>query len=378
MTMLATGEQSQFSQTLPHASLALKVSQWLDENKQDAADNPIAFGVIPFHESENVHLIIPETVQISSNLKPDRIAKRSRLGDIRSVQSVPSEDDYKRAVQSAVAQMQSGTVEKVVLARALEVEFENSWSPDQLLLPLIQQNPLAYNFSVPLPDQSHEQWLIGSSPELLVRRHGRSFLANPLAGSRKRSDSDEINRSLTESLLGSDKDLNEHAVVVDAMEQALQSFADNLHVPLIPDVISTPTMLHLSTLIEGTLNDPQTSVLELVAALHPTPAVCGQSLAAAKQFIQLCEPFQRGYFTGLVGWCDARGNGEWAIAIRCGVMHPRGLTSYAGAGVVAQSSPEDELLETANKMRTILQAANVSPSVALSPQSSASVVETLL
>ncbi len=118
-------------------------------------------------------------------------------------------------------------------------------------------------------------------------------------------------------------------------------------------------MLHLSTRIEGTVSDANTSVLKLASALHPTPAVCGYPTAQAYDFISQVEPFDRGYFTGLVGWVDARGNGEWVVVIRCAEVEKKRIRVYAGAGIVSGSEPQSELEETGNKMRTVLNALGI-------------------
>ena len=115
-------------------------------------------------------------------------------------------------------------------------------------------------------------------------------------------------------------------------------------------------MWHLSTVVEGTLRDASTSSLHLAQALHPTPAVCGYPSAAARAFIQQHEGFDHNLFTGLIGWEDECGDGEWAVTIRCSQVTAEKVTVYAGAGVVSGSQPERELSETQAKMRTMLDA----------------------
>lgn len=115
-------------------------------------------------------------------------------------------------------------------------------------------------------------------------------------------------------------------------------------------------MWHLSTELKGELTDLSVSSLELAAALHPTPAVCGTPTNAAKEAIKQIEPFDRGFFTGMVGWCDADGDGEWVVTIRCAEAEEHALRLYAGAGIVAGSKPEEELAETSAKFRTMLLA----------------------
>jgi len=139
----------------------------------------------------------------------------------------------------------------------------------------------------------------------------------------------------------------------------LGRFCTDLHVPAGPEVIGTPTMWHLSTRVTGRLTDPAVSALELAEALHPTPAVCGVPEAAARTAIAELEPVDRGYFTGLVGWTDPAGDGEWVITIRSAEVSDRTVRLFAGAGIVEGSRPEAELAETGAKFRTLLRALGV-------------------
>lgn len=198
--------------------------------------------------------------------------------------------------------------------------------------------------------------LIGASPELLVSRSGMQVVSNPLAGSRPRSDDPVEDKRRAEELLSSPKDLHEHAVVVEAVATVLRPYCHTLHVPEKPSVIHSEAMWHLSTEVKGELKDPNTSSLELAIALHPTPAVCGTPMEEAREAIQKIEPFDREFFTGMLGWSDLNGDGEWIVTIRCAEVQENTLRLYAGAGVVAESNPEDELAETSAKFQTMLKA----------------------
>ncbi len=156
------------------------------------------------------------------------------------------------------------------------------------------------------------------------------------------------------SMLASAKDRTEHRYVVDAVRAALAGHCSHLSVPDVPSVIRTPTMLHLSTELTGELADPTVSSLRLAHALHPTPAVCGTPTDLARDAIARLEGYARNWYSGMVGWMDSRGNGEWALSIRCGLVQGRRLRLYAGAGVVADSDPAAEWEETAAKLTTML------------------------
>lgn len=205
--------------------------------------------------------------------------------------------------------------------------------------------------------------LIGASPELLISRRGTTIIANPLAGSEPRSADAQIDQARAEQLLESAKDRREHALVIEAVVEALRPFCRELRVPSEPSLINTPTMWHLSTLIEGELSDETTSSIDLALALHPTPAVCGYPRHAARKAIAEIEAYDRGLFTGMVGWCDDSGDGEWVVTIRCAEVASHSIRLYAGAGVIAGSSPEKELAETGAKFNTMLNALGISERV---------------
>ncbi|MFD0523185.1 isochorismate synthase [Paractinoplanes durhamensis] len=271
---------------------------------------------------------------------------------IRAIRPIPTPEGYRDAVARAVGQIQDGHYTKVVLARSLRAEAPG-FDPAPAVRALAGRDPGGYTFAV---DLGNGRTLFGASPELLVARHGRVVTANPLAGSAPRSaDPVEDSRRAT-ALLASEKDRHEHAVVSDQVADVLRQYCKDLVVPAEPSVVGTATMWHLSTLITGEIADEGVSALELATALHPTPAVCGTPTDAARAAITALEPFERGFYTGMVGWVDANGDGEWAVTIRCATADADGLDLFAGAGVVADSSPEAELAETTAKLGTLLTA----------------------
>ena len=208
--------------------------------------------------------------------------------------------------------------------------------------------------NLPKDEKENSKTLIGASPELLVSRNGMQVISNPLAGSRPRSEDIVEDKRRAEELLSSPKDLHEHAVVVEAV--ATSSVLSYITCPKKPSVIHSEAMWHLSTEVKGELKDPNTSSLQLAIALHPTPAVCGTPMEKAREAIQHIEPFDREFFTGMLGWSDLNGDGEWIVTIRCAEVQENTLRLYAGAGVVAESKPRDELAETSAKFQTMLKA----------------------
>ncbi|MFP3969197.1 isochorismate synthase, partial [Actinomadura fulvescens] len=255
----------------------------------------------------------------------------------------------------------SGRLDKVVLARCLELTADRPVAVPSLLTRLVHADPATHAFAVDVtaPGDPATRTLVGASPELLVARRGAEVLANPLAGSAPRSGDPAEDRRRAAALLASAKDRGEHAHVVAQVGEVLARYCAGLHVPAEPEVIGTPTMWHLSSRITGRLADPAdpaSSALGLAEALHPTPAVCGVPTALARDTIADLEPEDRGYYAGLAGWTGLDGDGEWIIALRGAEVCDRTVRLHAGAGVVAGSDPAGELAETTAKFATMLRA----------------------
>jgi isochorismate synthase len=219
-------------------------------------------------------------------------------------------------------------------------------------------DPLAYTFIASLAFGARTRGtpplLVGASPELLVSRRGRAVRSTPLAGSAPRFGDPEQDRASGQGLLASAKNRQEHAIVVEAIADTLRPACEQLSWDPDPVLLETANVWHLATRFAGTLRDPAPNVVELVAALHPTPAVCGTPVATARTTISELETFDRGGYAGPVGWMDAAGDGEWAIALRCAELRGDRATLFAGAGIVADSEPDDEVDETERKFRAFL------------------------
>ncbi|WP_447039176.1 isochorismate synthase DhbC [Streptomyces sp. DSM 118878] len=354
-TLLAEGVHAH----VPHDDRPLpqRVEATLAAARRSGADRPPhVIGAVPFDQTAPAALAVPRTLRTAPPLTADPLialpAETPDATDWR-IRPVPSPEEYGQGVAEAVERMWRGDFSKVVLARTLELTAPAPLDIPAMLQRLARRDPSGHTFALPT---APGRTLLGASPELLVSRRGRQVVANPLAGSTPRSAdlAEDVRRAA--ALLESAKDLHEHAVVVDAVHQALASFCTDLTVPARPTLIRTATMWHLSTTVTGALASPDASALELACALHPTPAVCGTPTATARDVIRETEPFDRGFFTGMIGWGDADGDGEWVVTIRCAEAEERSLRLYAGAGVVAASDPAAETAETGAKFRTFLNA----------------------
>jgi len=345
--------------------------------EQQQIDNPIMFGLVPFNASNPASLTIPAQYQQAA--VPERQAPHDAHSagqrtdsDARPKvidrQPVPAPEVYGDMVRKALALYAQGGVQKIVLSRAMDVTLDRPVDYERLLPDLLARNAHGYTFAIPTWDQSDAASdnaagvapsgaMVGASPELLVRREGNRIYVNPLAGSIGRHPDPDTDRARKEGLAISEKDLREHSYVVNDIVRILRTYCDELDVPDGPSVIGTDALWHLSTYITGTLRDADVTALDLSCALHPTPAICGHPTDVAFDHIRELEPFERGYFAGLVGWQRANGDGEWALTLRCALQTgDRHLRLYAGAGTVAGSDPDSEITETATKMETFMRA----------------------
>jgi isochorismate synthase len=350
--LLATGERQVVTEHDPD-ELAKQVTKLLVD-----ADVPVAVGALPFDVDAPPHIVLPDAVQWSG---PLRAYPREPVGSAVSVEPVPSRAGYAHAVASAVGSLKAGELRKVVLARSLRLTMAAPVDVRRLLANLVSDNAAGFTYAVDLPATAGRRTLVGATPEMLLSRAGTTVLANPLAGSIPRDPDPEKDHANGQALLASRKDHEEHRVVVEAVADALRPFCRELDVPATPSLIRTTAVWHLSTHITGELRDQGVSSLRLASALHPTPAVCGTPAPAARATITALEPFDRGFYAGAIGWCDAEGDGQWVVGIRCAelvepVTGPSTMTLYSGAGIMPASVPELEVTETSAKFQTLLRA----------------------
>lgn len=358
------------------SDLAQRISESLRLAKELGHKNSVVVGAIAFDVAAKSYLRLSThfdraDTQLSNRIKPASVDSFT-LTDY-TLKEVPKPEDYVAGVKEALARFARGELDKVVLSRTLEIDCKQALDVKALVQRLEARNASGYTFAVRLQDSSNDDHgtnktntsstLIGASPELLISRRGNKIIANPLAGSEARSADPIIDQAHAQQLLASPKDRREHALVISAVIEALRPFCRELRVPTEPSLINTPTMWHLSTVIEGELSDAATSSIDLALALHPTPAVCGYPRQAARQAIADIEAYDRGLFTGMVGWCDDSGDGEWVVTIRCAEVASHSIRLYAGAGVIAGSSPEKELAETGAKFNTMLNALGITERV---------------
>lgn len=343
-------------------TLAQQMQRQLVELQRATGERARVALALPFMATENaLGWLLRKTERTHGRGRNDTSASRATMDGLAgfSVSFQPSPRKYVEAVTRALHNIAQGELEKVVMARTLDLSFEERVDCCEWLRRFHAQNAAGYVFAIDLAQAGEPmRKLMGASPELLLEKRGAVVSTNPLAGSRPRGRSGREDDENAVTLLHSEKDQREHALVVDAVAAALSPFCRDLKVPSSPSVISTPTMWHLSTAMSGQLRDADCSSIALAQALHPTPAVAGHPRQRATELI--CElEAPRGPFAGAIGHCDANGDGEWAVTLRCAEVGEHSARLFAGAGVVAGSDPWAELDETGAKFRTALRALGV-------------------
>lgn len=260
------------------------------------------------------------------------------------------------AVAATVRRIDTGDVDKVVLARDLLVEAASPVDEGAVLRSLAAEYPTTWTFAV--------DGLLGATPEMLARTDTGLVASRVLAGTIRRSGDDTADLALAASLARSGKDLAEHRFAVRSVVDALRPLCAGMNVPDDPYVLHLSNVMHLATDVTGALAGSVSS-LGIAAALHPSAAVCGTPTKDALTIIAETEGMDRGRYAGPVGWLDARGDGEWGIALRCGQLSTdrRHMRLFAGCGVVSGSDPAAELAEANAKFIPMAQALGVTDGV---------------
>jgi menaquinone-specific isochorismate synthase len=320
---------------------------------------PVAFGSFSFSADSpaGAVLVVPEvlvgrrgsqwwltTIGVRSHLPgpfaPSVAVPPVAPDDVTFADGALSGAQWSMVVAGAVARINAGEMDKVVLARDLAVDARSAIDPRWLLQRLAERYDNTWVFAV--------DGLVGATPELLVRLEKGLVTSRVLAGTIRRSGDDAHDLALAASLARSSKDLEEHEYAVRSVAEALAPHCSSINVPESPFVLHLSNVMHLATDLAGVLTDHATS-LALAASLHPSAAVCGTPTPIAAAAIRELEQMDRGRYAGPVGWMDAAGDGEWAIALRCGALDstdPSRMRLFAGCGVVAGSDPASELAES--------------------------------
>lgn len=345
----------------------------VDDTVNVPGSGPVAFGTFGFDpKSPDSTLIIPRRVlgrrdghawltTIGDDTDPLTLANPPQAPTgLRWSDGALPEHAWKHAVATAVDRIRRGHLQpgaapppprpadntghlgKVVLARDLTVRADTPIDARVLLQRLAARFPGCYTFSC--------AGMVGATPELLIRRTGGDIESLVLAGTTPRGTTPADDHARAARLFTSPKDREEHRYAAEMVRDALTPLCAHLTVPDEPELLTLPNVLHLASPLRGRLAADR-SVLDVVAALHPTPAVCGTPTDTAMDLIRELEGMDRGRYAGPVGWVDARGDGEWGIALRCAEIDGTRARLFAGCGIVADSDPDAELAEARAKFR---------------------------
>ncbi|KMY55133.1 hypothetical protein AC623_15275 [Bacillus sp. FJAT-27231] len=278
--------------------------------------------------------------------------ERSEEGTMLTSLEEKDTEQWKQAVGQAVKQIRlDGDLKKVVLARKIVANFDQEIAHDQVLERLIEQQPDSFIFSL----EAMESCFLGASPERLVRKRNEIALSTCLAGSIKRGQNDIEDAALGNELLNDEKNRIEHDYVVQMIKKEMERLCYTVNIPSVPGLMKVRDIQHLYTPVTG-FTEENRSILQFVERLHPTPALGGLPNEKALPVIRQLEGMDRGFYAAPVGWMDYRKNGEFAVAIRSGLLSKQQAFLYAGCGIVADSEAESELAETRIKLRPMLRA----------------------
>lgn len=270
---------------------------------------------------------------------PDPATTLAGPGEVRIREGAHSEAAYLAILSDLITRLGAGEARKVVLARDIVAETDERVWPGWLASRLARAYPTCWTYAV--------DGLVGATPEMLAEIRDGELFTRVLAGTAG------VNEG--EALLRSKKDLREHALAVESVRRALTPLCDTLTIPDHPEILPLPNVTHLSSTVRGSAT---VTSLQAAGALHPTAAVCGTPTGEAAEIIGTLEGMDRGRYAGPVGWMDARGNGQWGIALRCGIIDAEGtrVRVIAGGGIMPDSDPRRELAETKAKMLPVLAA----------------------
>jgi isochorismate synthase len=334
---------------------------------------PIAMGAIPFAPGAPADLLVPAVLigkdgqgraWVTSIEGTDRTDGADVTDTIRLAASGPPVartngyrisaglpvERYLDAVTAARDAVLAGRLTKAVIARPVVVEADEEIDVHAVLHRLKASFGSSYRYSI--------DGLVGASPELLVEVRGDVVRSHPLAGTAPRTGDPDRDAALADDLIASTKDQVEHRVVIEMVHDTLLPWVSYLDWQPEPSIVTVANVQHLGSEVEGRLSQPGPSAVELVRALSPTPALGGHPRDEALALIAEVEGFDRGRYGGAVGWVDGRGDGTWAVTIRCAEFSPDRRTArlVAGGGIVADSDPRAELAETQAKLQAMLSA----------------------
>jgi menaquinone-specific isochorismate synthase len=347
---------------------AVELLASIDHDSTVDGVRPLAIGAVPFAPGSAAELVVPSVVLgkrrgeepwvtvCTDDRRPDVAAALAvppppePVASSYTIEPAAAVEGYVAAVTAAREEVRGGRLTKAVIARPILVRADRPIDVRAVLRRLKATFGSSYRYAV--------DGLVGASPELLVELDGSIVRSHPLAGTAPRTGDVAHDDRIAAALVESTKDQIEHRVVIDVVHDTLLPWASYLDWEPEPSIVTVANVQHLGTRMEGRLSRPGPTVIELVRALSPTPALGGHPRQAALDLIGRVEGFDRGRYGGAVGWVDAAGDGTWAVTIRCAELSADRTAArlVAGGGIVADSDPGAELAETQAKFQAMLSA----------------------
>ncbi len=302
-----------------------------------------------FSHQENFNDFLERETELIYNLER-RIQENT--SDRTIINDICSNDDFenwKTKIESVINNIKTENIEKVVIARRVEKQIASAINWKKTLDELNNKYPTCTNFLY----KSGKSVFFGSTPEVLIKYSGQTFFTEALAGSIMRGDCAENDKLLENELLKSEKNRLEHQAVIDYIKQSIEDYVEKIEIDINPGIKKLPNIQHLQTTVTGTLKSKD-QVFKIISSLFPTPAVCGIPKEQSLKMIEKTENFDRGLFSGVVGWFNADNYGEFFVTIRSALVKEDKLYAYAGCGIVEGSDPKEEYEETILKLKPIL------------------------
>ena len=305
--------------------------------------------ITPFTNAHELNTNIRETLEKFNSLHDHR--PRYKNPERIQLGKPVEENIYERAVAKALRLISQGKISKIVLARKLVYQTQDQLPYFSIAHSLRNKFPDCYTFCMSTPDKG---MFIGATPEILTRISGNSLETEAVAGTAARGPSAGKDAHLGKTLLGRNKEVREHRLVIDSILRRLKSCGISECKEGRSRLLRLANLQHVRTPLQATLADG-VHPFDAISALHPTPAMGGSPREEALPLVHELEGFSRGWYSGIAGWFDSRGRGEFMVPIRCGKIMPNSLTLFAGAGIVEGSTPANEKAETDLKLEAMLE-----------------------
>jgi menaquinone-specific isochorismate synthase len=306
-----------------------------------------------FSHHENFNDFLERETELIYNLETRLEDYKPGNTIIKPVNDNNGFENWKNKITSVVEEIKQERIDKVVIARRVDNDIVTPINWQKTFDELNKIFSTCTNFLY----KSNESVFFGSTPEVLIKFSGNTFFTEALAGSAMRGENPDKDKALENDLLSSEKNNVEHDAVIDYIRKSVNEFVEKIEVVKNPIVKKLPNIQHLQTSVTGTLKSKE-QIFKIISALFPTPAVCGIPKELSLKMIEKTEDFDRGLFSGIVGWFNADYYGEFFVTIRSALVKDNKLYAYAGCGIVDGSDPKEEFEESVLKLKPILSLFN--------------------